>query len=135
NAVAGFLVNGLDGLATYTSVPGQTGFPTCLTCVPVNVDPRTVPANQLPARDITIRAGQRDFYTAQFARYGLNFNLLPNYPNEFKNPRSQVFTIGAEREFAKGLFFGADYVHQRLTGIDRTVDLNAPSLFPRTAVG
>jgi len=135
NALAGYLVNGLDGLTTYTATPTQTGFPTCLTCVPVNVDPRTVPANQLPARDITIRAGQRDFYTAQFARYGLNFNLLPNYPNEFKNPRSQVFTIGAEREFAKGLFFGADYVHQRLTGIDRTVDLNAPSLFPRTAVG
>ena len=30
NAVAGYLINGLDGIATYTATPGQTGFPTCL---------------------------------------------------------------------------------------------------------
>jgi hypothetical protein len=133
NAVAGYLVNGLDGLTTYTATPGQTGFPTCLTCVPVNVDPRTLPASQLPARDITIRAGQRAFYEDQFASYGLNFNLLPNYPDELVNPRSQVISIGAERELLKGLFVGADYVHQHVTGLDRTVDLNAPSPFDRTA--
>jgi hypothetical protein len=135
NAVAGYLVNGLDGLATYTATSGQTGFPTCLTCVPVNVDPRTIPASQLPARDITIRAGLRDFYRAQFARFGLNFDLLPSYRDELVNPRSQVFTIGAEREITKGLFFGADYVHQHLSDIQRTVDLNAPSVFDRTAPG
>ena len=135
NAIAGYLTGGLDGLTTYTATPTQTGFPTCLTCVPVNVDPKTVPANQLPARDITIRAGQRAFYQAQFARYGLNFNLLPNYPNEFNNPRSQVATFGVEREVAKGIFFGADFVHQQVTGLDRTVDLNAPLPFDRTAPG
>src|SRR5262249_393741 len=135
NALASYLVNGLDGLTTYTAIAGQTGFPTCLTCVPVNVNPRTVPASQLPARDIVIRAGQRAFYTEQFARYGLNFTRLPNYPNDFNKPRSQVYTIGAEREVAKGFFVGGDYVHQHLTGIDRTVDLNAPSVFDRTAPG
>ncbi len=135
NAVAGFLVNGLDGLATYTATSGQTGFPTSLTAVPVNVDPKTIPASQLPARDIQIRAGRRSFYQAQFARFGLNFDLLPNYPNKLVNPRSQVFTIGAEREFAKGLFFGADYVHQHLSDIQRTIDLNAPSIFDRSAPG
>ncbi|MFT3745018.1 MAG: TonB-dependent receptor [Pyrinomonadaceae bacterium] len=137
NAVAGYLVNGLDGLTTYTATPGQTGFPTCLTgaCLPVNVNPATIPASQLPARDITIRAGLRDFYKAQFSRYGLNFDLLPNYPDQLVNPRSQVFSIGAEREIVKGLFAGGDYVHQHLTGMDRTVDLNAPSAFDRTAAG
>ena len=136
NALAGYLVNGLDGLTTYTATPTgptSTGFPTCLTCVPVNVDPKTVPASELPARDITIRAGQRAFYTAQFAKYGLNFNLLPYYPDDFDNPKSQVFTIGGEREVVKGFFAGADYVHQHLSGIDRTIDLNAPSPFDRTA--
>ncbi len=103
NAVASFLVNGLDGLTTYTAVAGQTGFPTSLTSVPVNVDPRTLPASQLPARDITIRAGRADFYRTQFAQYGLNFDLLPNYPDELVNPRSQIITIGAEREFFGGL--------------------------------
>jgi hypothetical protein len=137
NAVAGYLVNGLDGLTTYTAAPGQLGFPTCLTgaCLPLSFDPRTLPASQLPARDIVIRAGQRDFYKAQFAQYGLNFDLLPNYPDELRNPRSQVMSIGAEREFFKGLFVGADYVHQRWTDLDRTVDLNAPSAFDRTTPG
>jgi hypothetical protein len=135
NVIAPFLVNGLDGLATYMATSGQTGFPTSLTAVPVNVDPKTIPASQLPARDIQIRAGRRAFYQAQFAKFGLNFNLLPNYPDKLVNPRSQVFTIGAERELAKGLFFGADYVRQHLSDIQRTIDLNAPSVFDRTAPG
>ena len=99
------------------------------------LDPRTLPASELPARNITIRAGKRDFYRTQFAQYGLNFDLLPNYPDELVNPRSQVASIGAEREIGKGLFVGADYVHQHWTDLDRTVDLNAPSVFDRTAPG
>ena len=89
----------------------------------------------MPARDITIQAGRRSFYEAQFAKYGLNFDLLPNYPDKLVNPRSQVVSIGAEREVVKGLFAGADYVHQHWTNLDRTVDLNAPSPFDRTAPG
>jgi hypothetical protein len=136
NQVAGYLVNGLDGLTTYTATSGQAGFPTSLTAVPVNVDPRTIPASQLPARDIVIRAGRRGFYQAQFTRYGLNFDRIgTNYPDALNNPRSQVLSLGAEREVVKGFFIGGDYVHQRLTGIDRTVDLNAPAPFDRTAVG
>lgn len=137
NAVASYLVNGLDGLTTYTATPGQLGFPSCLTgsCLPLAFDPKTLLPSQLPARDITIGAGQRSFYETQFARYGLNFDKLPNYPDELVNPRSQVVSIGAERELIKGLFAGADYVHQHLGGIDRTVDLNAPAPFDRTAPG
>ncbi|HEX6639476.1 MAG TPA: TonB-dependent receptor, partial [Thermoanaerobaculia bacterium] len=137
NAIAGYLINGLDGIANYTATRDQLGFPTCLTgaCLPLSFDPRTLPASQIPARDITIRAGMRDFYREQFARYGLNFDLLPEYPDEFVNPRSQVVSIGAEREFMKGLFVGADYVHQLWTGLDRTIDLNAPAPFDRTEPG
>ena len=59
NAIAGALTGGLDGFTTYTATPGQLGFPTCLTgpCLPLPFDPKTLPASQLPARDITIRAG------------------------------------------------------------------------------
>ena len=137
NSLAGALTGGLDGLVTYTATPGQTGFPTCLTgsCLPVQFDPRTLPLNQQPARNVTVKAGRRDFYMQQFATYGLNFALLPNYPDEFVNPRSQVTSIGAEREIMKGLFAGADYVHQHWTDLDRSVDLNAPAAFDRTAVG
>jgi len=137
NSVAGYLVNGLDGLTTYTAVPGQFGFPTCLTgsCLPLSFDPKTLAPSQLPARDITIRAGLRSFYEQQFAKFGLNFDKLPNYPDELKNPRSQVFSIGAERELFKGFFIGGDYVHQHWDNLDRSVDLNAPSIFDRTAPG
>ena len=137
NALASALTGGLDGITTYTATPGQFGFPTCLTgpCLPVNFDPRTLPLSQQPARNITLRAGRRDFYEAQFATYGLNFALLPNYPDEFVNPRSQVTSIGAEREVVRHLFVGADYVHQHWSNLDRTVDLNAPTPFDRTATG
>ena len=137
NTVAAYLVSGLDGLTTYTATPGQLGFPTCFTgaCLPLNFDPKTLAASQLPARDITIGAGMRSFYQAQFAKYGLNFDKLPNYPDKFVNPRSQVTSIGGEREVVKGLFAGGDYVHQHVSGIDRTVDLNAPTAFDRTASG
>jgi hypothetical protein len=110
NAVASALTGGLDGITTYTATPGQFGFPTCLTgpCLPLVFDPRTLPLSQQPARNITVRAGRRDFYEAQFATYGLNFDLLPNYPDEFVNPRSQVTSVGVEREFMRHLFVGAD---------------------------
>ena len=134
NALAGALTGGLDGIVTYTATPGQTGFPASLTAVPLRLDPRTLPVSQQPARNVTIRAGQRDFYKAQFATYGLNFDLLPGYPDEFVNPRSQVASIGFEREVARGWFAGADYVHQQWSDLDRSVDLNAPTPFDRTAI-
>ncbi len=137
NLVAGYLTSGLDGLTTYTATPGQLGFPTCLTgaCLPLSFDPKTLAPSQLPARDITIQAGRRSFYETQFAKYGLNFDQLPYYPDKLVNPRSQVVSIGTERELANGLFAGADYVHQHWTDLDRNVDLNAPSAFDRTAPG
>jgi hypothetical protein len=137
NLIAGYLIGGLDGLTTYTATPGQLGFPTCLTgsCLPLNFDPRTLPPSELPARDITIQPGRRAFYEAQFARYGLNFDSLPNYPDKLVSPRSQVVSIGSEQEVIKGLFASADYVHQHWTDLVRTVDLNAPSPFDRTAPG
>jgi hypothetical protein len=138
NAIAGSLTGGLDGYTTYSAVPGQLGFPSCLTgsCLPLQFDPRTLPASQLPARDITIRAGEAAAYRSQFASYGINFDLIaPNYPDEFVNPRSEVMSIGVEREVTRGLFVGGDYVRQRWTDLDRTIDLNAPSSFDRTAIG
>src|SRR6185436_19671362 len=51
------------------------------------------------------------------------------------NPRSQVASLGAEREFFKGFFVGADFVHQHWKDLDRSIDLNAPSEFDRTAPG
>jgi hypothetical protein len=65
----------------------------------------------------------------------VDFSKVPSYPDALVNPKSQVASIGVEREFARRLFVSADYVHQRWTDLDRTVDLNAPALFDRTAPG
>ena len=138
NNIGGSYTGGLDGFTNYSATPGQFGFPACLTgpCLPVAFDPKTVPPSQLPARDITIRAGEADFYRQQFASYGLNFDAIAaNYPNEFVNPKSRVSSIGVEREVIHGLFVGGDYVNQKWTDLDRTIDLNAPSAFDRTATG
>lgn len=135
NFLADALTGGLDGLVTYTATPGQTGFPDCLTCVPVGIDPTTLPLSQQPARNITIQAGRRSFYEQQFAAYGLDFGLLAGYPDELLNSRSQVMSIGAEREVAPGLFVGADYVHQHWSDLPDRIDLNAPTPFERTAPG
>jgi hypothetical protein len=138
NAIAGALTGGLDGFTTYSAVPGQLGFPTCLTgaCLPLALDPKVLPASQLPARDITIRAGDAAFYRSQFAGYGLNFDAIAgNYPDAFVNPQSRVATIGIEREVMRGVFVGGDFVNQHWTDLDRTIDLNAPAPFDRTAIG
>jgi hypothetical protein len=134
NLFASYVTNGWNGLGSYTATPGQTGFPTCLsgTCLPVTTTPN--PAT-LPARDITVQAGRRQFYIDQFAQHGVDFTKLPFYPDSLNNPRSQVFTIGVERELAKNIVLSSDYVHQFLTGNVRTVDLNAPAPFDSTAVG
>jgi Carboxypeptidase regulatory-like domain len=137
NVIADSLIGGLDGFTTYTATAGQLGFPTCLVapCVPLQFDPRTLPPSELPARNITIRPGEADFYRGQFAQYGLNFDLLPNYPDKLVNPRSQVASIGVERGISHGFVVSADYVKQHWTNLARTVDLNAPSPFDRTAAG
>jgi hypothetical protein len=59
NVLAGYLVNGLDGSPPTprrraARVPDLPDRP----CLPLSLDPETLPPSQLPARDITIQAGQ-----------------------------------------------------------------------------
>jgi hypothetical protein len=130
NIDASFALGGPQGVFSYTATPGQTGFPTCLTCTPVIVDANAA-ASTLPARNITIRPGMASFYSQFF-----DVSKLPGYASaSFVNPRSQVGSIGFERQLAPRLFLSVDYVKQHWTGLDQTVDLNAPSLFARTAPG
>jgi Carboxypeptidase regulatory-like domain/TonB dependent receptor len=130
NTDASFELGGPQGVFSYTATAGQTGFPTCIACTPVAVDARAAAA-ALPARNITIRPGTASFYSRFF-----DVSKLGGYASAtFENPRSQVASIGLEREIAPRLFVSADYVKQHWTGLDQTVDLNAPSLFVRTAPG
>ncbi|HEX3702260.1 MAG TPA: TonB-dependent receptor [Vicinamibacterales bacterium] len=130
NTDASFALGGPQGIFTYTATPGQTGFPTCLGCTPVSLDANAA-TSTLPARNITIRPGMASFYSQFF-----DVSKLPGYGSAtFVNPRSQVGSIGFERELAPRLFVSVDYVKQHWTRLDQTADINAPSLFVRTAPG
>ena len=130
NNDASFELGGPEGIFTYTAAPGQIGFPACITCTPVAFDPAAA-RTALPPGNITIRPGRASYYARFF-----DVSKLPGYAAAtFVNPKSQVASIGVEREIVRRLFVGVDYIRQHWTGIDQTVDLNAPSLFVRTAPG
>ena len=130
NTDASFALGGPTGIFTYAATPGQTGFPTCLTCTPV-VYNASAAASTLPARNITIRPGMASYYSQFF-----DISRLPGYASAtFENPRSQVGSVGVEWQLGPRTFVSADYVKQHWTGIEETVDLNAPTLFVRTSAG
>jgi hypothetical protein len=133
NTDASFELGGPQGTFTYTATPGQTGFPSCLTCTPVSYDPSAAP-NSLPPRNITIRPGRASYYSQFF-----DISKLSGYATAtFVNPKSQVGSIGIERELrgvVPRMFVSVDYIKQRWDGLDRTVDRNAPSFFGRSAPG
>ena len=126
NTDANFTLGGPEGQFSYSAAPGQLGFPQALTAVPIGYPAGAV----LPARNVTIRPGRRDYYAAFF-----DISRLTNYPDQLVNPKSRVTSIGVERDLGGGIRVQADYVHQRWTGLDRSFDLNAPALFVRTAPG
>jgi carboxypeptidase family protein len=125
NTDASFTLNGPEGQFSYSAAPGQLGFPASLTAVPIAFPGGAV----LPARNITIRPGRRDYYARFFDISRLD------YPDSLVNPKSHVGTIGIEHRFGHDFVISADYVKQHWTDLNNTVDLNAPSLFVRTAPG
>jgi outer membrane receptor protein involved in Fe transport len=125
NLAASYEINGPTGIFTFTAQPGQFGFPTSLAPLPA-----FPPGVVLPPRNINIRVGRRDFYSQFF-----DVSRLREYPDKLLNPYTQQWTVGVERELAPGWILDVDFVRQHTIGIDRTVDLNAPDPFIRTAPG
>ncbi len=99
NTDANFTLGGPQGIFTYTATPGQTGFPSCLTCTPVPYNQNSAVAT-LPARNITIRPGDASYYQQFF-----DVTKLTGYDSAtFVNPKSQVGSIGVERELSHRVF-------------------------------
>lgn len=125
NTGAQFTINGPDGIFTFSAAPGQLGFPTSFAPLPA------FPAGAvLPPRDINVRPGRR----AELSRL-FDPSKLRGYPDKLLNPYTQQSTIGVERQLRPKLILSVDYVYAHTIGIDRTLDLNAPSLFVRTQPG
>jgi outer membrane receptor for ferrienterochelin and colicin len=125
NIESGYTLGGPEGLYTYSAAPGQPGFPTSIAPLP-----EFPPGAVLPARDITIRPGRRDYYARFF-----DVSKLRVYPDELLNPQTKQASLGIEREISSGFFLGLDTVSSRTTNIERNIDANAPSYFERTAPG
>ena len=117
-------LGGPQGAFTYSAVPGGLGFPT--TFAPITFPPGTV----LPARSITILAGQCN-YLNQF----LPVDQLHSCSNNFQNPYTQQWNLGFEHDLGGGWLFAMDYIGSHTIHIEQPVDLNAPSAFNRTAPG
>jgi len=105
--------------------PGQFGFPTTFSPI-TSIPPGTV----LPARDITILAGQCD-YLNQF----LPVSQLRFCPNKLLNPYTQQWNLGIEQQLSKNWVFSMDYIGSHTIHINQPIDLNSPAGFVRTAPG
>jgi Carboxypeptidase regulatory-like domain/TonB dependent receptor-like, beta-barrel len=125
NLASGAAINGPNGVFTYTVSPGGTGFPTSF--APISGFP---PGVALPARDITILAGQCDYLNGFLPVSQLRF-----CPNTFYNPYTQQWNLGIEHDFGKGWLFSMDYIGSHTIHIEQPVDMNYPSAFDRTAPG
>ncbi len=125
NIDASWVLAGPTGFFNFSAAPGQLGFPTSLAPLPA-----FPPGAVLPPRDITIRPGEASYYSQFF-----DVSKLNGYPDSFDNPRTAQTTLGIEHEFGLHWFLSLDGVDAHTTDIERTLDLNAPSEFVRTAPG
>jgi hypothetical protein len=127
NSEANYALSGPTGVFNYTATPGQVGFPTSLADVPLPAFPAGAVA---PIRTIYLRPGRVAYYN-QF----LPVADLIGYPNTLLNPYSQQWTLGIERQLAKGWVLSVDYVGSHTVKIVRPLDVDPPASFVRTAPG
>lgn len=125
NTAAGWYINGPEGVITFSAAPGQFGFPTTLS--PIAGYPAGL---AVPARDLQIRPGRRDYYSRFF-----DVGKLKGYPDALLNPYTQQWNLGVEREIGSGWSAQVDYVGQHTIRVERPLDLNSPAPFIRTAPG
>ena len=127
NSDANYALSGPTGVFNYTASPGQIGFPTSVSQVPLPAFPAGAVA---PVRTIYIRPGMASYYN-QF----LPVSTLVGYQNGLWSPYSQQWTFGVERELARGWVLSVDYVGSHTIKVNRPLDVDPPTSFVRTAQG
>lgn len=127
NLQANYALGGPTGVFNYTAAPGQVGFPTSVTAVPLPAFPSGAVA---PVRTIYLRPGMASYYD-QF----LPTSTLIGYQTGLWNPYSQQWTLGVEQEIARGWVLSLDYVGSHAVKINRPLDVDPPTSFVRTAQG
>lgn len=124
---AGYLLGGPTGLFTFTTSPGQCGFPTSITpwsslqAMLQSPGCNTGSGFTIPERTITVQLGATSFLNQFF-----NVSALHSFPNQLLNPYTQQWTLGIEHELAKSWIVSLDYTGQHSVKLERPADLNAP---------
>lgn len=127
NSEANYALSGPTGVFNYTATPGEVGFPTSVADVPLPAFPAGAVA---PIRTIYLRPGRAAYYN-QF----LPVADLIGYPNALLNPYSEQWSLGVERQIARGWVLSVDYVGSHTVKIVRPLDVDPPTSFVRTAPG
>lgn len=127
NSQANYALTGPTGVFNYTAAPGQIGFPTSVSDVPLPAYPAGA---VVPLRSLYIRPGRARYYN-QFFPTG----TLAGYPKALKNPYNEQWTLGIQRQLAPMWVMSADYLGSHTVKIVRPLDVDAPSSFIRTQPG
>ncbi|HET9284804.1 MAG TPA: TonB-dependent receptor [Candidatus Angelobacter sp.] len=127
NAEANYALSGPTGTFNFTAGPGQIGFPTSLSAIPLPAFPADAIA---PVRSIYIRPGRASFYNQFF-----DTSVLKGYPDALLNPYSQQWTLGMERQLGQHWVLSVDYVGSHTIKVVRPLDVDPPAPFIRTAQG
>lgn len=127
NSEANYALTGPTGVFNYTAAPGQIGFPTSVADVPLPAFPAGAAQ---PLRSLYIRPGRASYYNQFFPA-----SALAGYPDALKNPYSEQWTLGAERQLAAAWVLSVDYLGTHTIKIQRPLDMDAPSSFVRTQPG
>jgi hypothetical protein len=127
NEEANYALTGPTGVFNYTAAPGQAGFPTSVSAVPLPAFP---PGAVAPLRSLYLRPGRASYYNQFFPT-----SALLNYPGALLNPYNEQWTLGVERQLASTWVLSTDYVGSHTVKIVRPLDVDAPTSFVRTAAG
>jgi len=127
NSEASYALTGPTGVFNYTAAPGQVGFPTSMSAVPLPAFPAGA---QAPLRSLYIRPGDSAYLNQFFPT-----STLVNYPSALLNPYSQQWVFGIERRIATGWVLRVDYVGSHALRIIRPLDVDPPTPFVRTSPG
>jgi len=125
NSEANYALTGPTGVFNYKATPGQVGFPTSVSAVPLPAFPAGAAA---PLRSLYIRPGRAAYYNQFFP----TIDLL-GYPDALTNPYNEQWTLGVEQQLAPGWVLATDYVGSHTLGIQRPLDVDPPASFDRTA--
>lgn len=127
NSEANYALTGPTGVFNYTASPGQIGFPTSVTGVPLPAFPAGA---QAPLRSLYIRPGDASYYNQFFP-----VSDLVGYQDGLWSPYSGQWTFGVERRIQRNWVLAVDYVGSHTTRINRPLDVDPPMSFIRTAQG